>query len=268
MTSDENHVMINNLLYSCADQRLRGSEQFVPEHALGYMISGETHIQTGDGIATFEAGTIGLIRRNQLIKSVKIPPAGGEFKSVNIFLDQEFLRRYSAENKLPKAEKYNGNPTILLPSDPFIKGYFDSLLPYFHHSPQLSATMAELKTREAVELILRLGPGFHDFLFDFSEPFKIDLEAYMNRHYMFNVPTAQFARLTGRSLASFKRDFEKTFRTPPGQWLQRKRLSEAYYQIREKGRKPSEVYLDVGFENLSHFSYSFKKAYGVAPSLV
>jgi AraC-like DNA-binding protein len=90
----------------------------------------------------------------------------------------------------------------------------------------------------------------------------------MNKNFMFNVPAAQFAKLTGRSLASFKRDFEKIFRISPGQWLQQKRLSEAYYLIREKGQKPSEVYLDVGFENLSHFSYTFKKMFGVVPSRV
>jgi len=265
---DKSHIILNNLLYSCVDQKQRGNEQFVHEHALGYIISGESHLITNEGLKVFKAGTMGLIRRNQLIKSIKVPPSGGEFKSVNIFLDQAFLRKYSAENKLSKVEKYTGDPMLLLPPDPFLEGYFDSLLPYFKHQSQPQNTLAELKTREAVELLSRLSPDYFEFLFDFSEPYKIDLEAYMNRHYMFNVPTAQFARLTGRSLASFKRDFEKVFGMPPGQWLQQKRLSEAYYQIREKGRKPSEVYLDVGFENLSHFSYTFKKSYGVAPSML
>jgi AraC-like DNA-binding protein len=125
-----------------------------------------------------------------------------------------------------------------------------------------------LKTREAVELLLRHDPGLKHILFDFSEPGKIDLESFMNRNYMYNVPAAKFAMLTGRSLASFKRDFEKVFHTSPGQWLLQKRLMEARYLISQKGRKPSDVYLDVGFENLSHFSYSFKKAFGVAPSMV
>jgi AraC-like DNA-binding protein len=178
------------------------------------------------------------------------------------------LRRYSAENKLSPARKYTGDSKRLLPPDPFLKGYFDSLLPYFNHDAQPKAAMAELKTKEAVELLLNLDPELKDFLFDFSEPYKIDLEAYMNQHYMYNVPSAQFARLTGRSLASFKRDFEKVFRASPGQWLQQKRLSEAYYQIKEQGRKPSDVYLNVGFENLSHFSYTFKKTFGVAPSMI
>jgi len=266
MTND--YKKINNLLFSCFCEKERGHEQFVPEHSLGYIIAGEIQLQTAEGIRTLPAGSMGLIRRNHLVKSVKIPPPGGDFLSINIFLSQDFLRRYSAENKLAEAGRYTGNPLRPVSSDPFIKGYFDSLLPWFNSSEQPSGSMTDLKTREAVELLLRADPSFYDFLFDFSEPYKIDLEDYMNRHYMFNVPTAQFARLTGRSLASFKRDFEKVFKTSPGQWLQQKRLAEAYYLIREKGRKPSDVYLDVGFENLSHFSYSFKKTYGVAPSLV
>lgn len=260
---------MNNLLYSCVDQRQRGNEQFVHEHALGYLVAGETHILTNNGKQVFGKGSIGLIHRNQLIKSLKIPPpGGGEFRSINIFLDQNFLRRYSAEHKLEPVGKYTGEYNHILPADPFIKGYFDSLLPYFDHPEQLNPALAELKTKEALELLLRLEPRLKYFLFDFSEPYKIDLEAYMNKNYMFNVPTAQFAQLTGRSLAGFKRDFQKVFAASPGQWLQQKRLSEAYYLIRQKGLKPSEVYLDVGFENLSHFSYSFKKAYGVAPSMV
>jgi AraC-like DNA-binding protein len=269
MMEDKSHILYNNLLYSCVDQKQRGHEQFIAEHALGYIISGETHLFTNEGTKVFKAGCIGLVRRNQLIKSTKVPPPGGEFRSVNIFLDQNFLRNYSAENKLEPVGKYAGHYIRVLPADPFIKGYFDSLMPYFDPTAVLpKAPLANLKTKEAVELLLRLDPGLKDFLFDFSEPYKIDLEAYMNKHYMFNVPTAQFAQLTGRSLASFKRDFEKVFQISPGQWLQQKRLSEAHYLISQKGRKPSEVYLDVGFENLSHFSYSFKKTYGVAPSMI
>ncbi|HEY9002428.1 MAG TPA: AraC family transcriptional regulator [Mucilaginibacter sp.] len=266
---DKIHIQLNNLLYSCVDKKQRGNEQFVPEHALGYLISGDSQVFTGVETTVIAEGSIGLIHRNQLLKTVKIPPKnGGEFRSINIFLSQDFLRNYAAEHKLEPPGKYNGDYNRLLTHDPFIKGYFDSLLPYFEHPEQMTPALAELKTKEAVELLLRHDPGLKQFLFDFSEPYKIDLEAYMNKHYMFNVPTEQFARLTGRSLASFKRDFQKIFSTSPGQWLQQKRLEEAYFQISKKGRKPSEVYLDVGFENLSHFSYSFKKAYGVAPSMI
>ncbi|MBS1564016.1 MAG: helix-turn-helix transcriptional regulator, partial [Bacteroidetes bacterium] len=103
-------------------------------------------------------------------------------------------------------------------------------------------------------------------LFDFSEPYKIDLEQFMLRNFYFNVPVERFARLTGRSLAGFKRDFKKAFGTSPRQWLQEKRLTEARHLIENKNRKPSAIYLDLGFESLSHFSHSFKKRFGRAPS--
>jgi AraC-like DNA-binding protein len=265
---DKSHIQLNNLLYSCVDQKQRGSEQMVIEHSLGHIISGKIHLQTSNGIVVLEEGSIGIIRKNQLVKSIKLPPPGGDFKSINIILTQEFLRQYCAENKIQSSPRYTGVPMIQLSADPFLKGYFDSLMPYFNFKSATPKNLAEIKTKEAVELLLRRGKGMYDFLFDFTEPYKIDLEKYMNEHFMYNVPTSQFAKLTGRSLASFKRDFGKIFKMSPGAWLQQKRLSEAYYQIREKGRKPSDVYLDVGFENLSHFSYSFKKSFGVAPSLV
>jgi len=265
---DKTHIKVNNLLFSCVYEKQRGNEQFVHEHALGYVMAGETHLLTNEGLKIIPTGSIGIARRNQLVKSVKVPPPGGEYKAVNIFLNQDFLRRYSAENKIEPVGKYTGDYTRALPQDPFLIGYFHSLLPYFSHNIQLSETMSELKTREAVELLLRVDPSLKYFLFDFSEPHKIDLEAFMNRNYKYNVPAEQFAKLTGRSLASFKRDFLKVFNTSPGQWLQKKRLEEAHFLITRRRRKPSEVYLEVGFENLSHFSFIFKKTYGVAPSLV
>ena len=260
------HISVNNLLYSCVDKVQRGNEQFVAEHSLGYIISGEISMQTENGPLRIQAGRIGMVRRNQLVKSLKVPPPSGECVAINIQIGQDFLRKYAADHKIERCHKYAGESLLLLPPDPFLKGYFDSLLPYFTQGKQPPESLAQIKTNEAVELLLNLDTVYRDFLFDFSEPHKVDLESYMNRHYTFNVPTAQFARLTGRSLAAFKRDFEKIFKTSPGQWLQQKRLAEAWYQIKEKGRKPTDVYLDVGFENLSHFSFAFKKAFGIAPS--
>jgi hypothetical protein len=71
--------------------------------------------------------------------------------------------------------------------------------------------LATLKVKEAAMILLETNPALKDILFDVSEPGKIDLEAYMNEHYKFNVDLNRFAYLTGRSLATFKRDFEKTF---------------------------------------------------------
>ena len=160
-----------------------------------------------------------------------------------------------------------GESNVIMDVDPFMKSYFDSLMPYFTQPEKLTPALAQIKTMEVIALLLRNG-SLKNFLFDFSEPHKLDLEAYMNRHFSYNVPLAQFAKLTGRSLSAFKRDFAVIFQSTPERWLQKKKLEMAYFLISQKKKKPSEVYLEIGFENLSHFSIAFKKEYGVNPSIL
>lgn len=123
-----------------------------------------------------------------------------------------------------------------------------------------------LKVKEGVKLMLLAVPELRNFLFDFSEPYKIDLQRFMLSNFYFNVPVEKFAQLTGRSLSGFKRDFQKTFGMPPRKWLQDKRLNEARHLIENKNKRPSSIYLELGFESLSHFSNAFRKKFGKAPT--
>lgn len=84
---------------------------------------------------------------------------------------------------------------IDLTENVFLKGFFDSLLPYIDNPKKLTAKIAELKTLEAIELLLQSGDIFQSFLFDFHEPHKIDLETYMNHNYKYNIPLLSFAKL-------------------------------------------------------------------------
>lgn len=257
-------VQHNIHLYSCAGEAEREHDPFVYEHSLSFITSGSVEMFTNEGVILYPTGTLSLIRRNQLLKLTKKPDGEKPFASVSVFLDQQTLKKYSLEYDVKANGLYTGEPNVLLEVDPFMKGFFDSLMPYFAQPEKLTETLAQVKTTEAIELLLR-NPVLKNFLFDFSEPYKIDLEGYMNRHFSYNVPVAQFAKLTGRSLSTFKRDFAKTFRTTPQKWLQKRRLEMAFFLISEKHRRPSDVYLEVGFENLSHFSFAFKNYFGQTP---
>lgn len=216
-------------------------------------------------------GEMLLVGRNQLGTLTKTPgPAGSpsaHYETVVISLQEDLLRRIVLEEKLESDQKYIGPPNLLIPSNEFLQGYFQSIIPYARSSgAAMTDEMGILKVKEGVKLLLLAVPGLRNFLFDFSQPYKIDLERFMLSNFHFNVPIEKFAKLTGRSLAAFKRDFLKTFGVPPRQWLQDKRLTEAKHLIETKHEKPSAIYLDLGFESLSHFSHSFKKKFGVTPN--
>lgn len=256
------------IVYSCYFTRSRAGEQFIADHVFNYQLSGSLTLNDGNRLHTFNEGDFRFCKRGQLIKFAKQPPAGGEFKSLSVFLDQETLRTFSRTYGYTADKQTAPEPILKLNPDPLFKSYMDSLRPYEQLNQPGNENLLTLKLNEAVLILLKANPELKNVLFDFAEPGKIDLEAFMNENFHFNVELRRFAYLTGRSLATFKRDFEKIFHTSPSRWLLHKRLQEAYYLIKEKGQAPSEVYLELGFEDLSHFSFAFKKEYGVAPSRV
>lgn len=258
------------ITYSCYYSRNRSGEQFVPEHVLSYQISGTLTVNNGDKDFIFNEGDFRFVRRNQLLKFIKQPPPDGVFKSVSIYLDQVALQNFSRKygQNAGHSKTTIADPVIQLSGDSFLKAFMDSLIPYIEGDQPADTQLEILKQCEAIMLLMRAHPELKDILFDFSEPGKIDLEAFMNKNFHFNVHLNRFAYLTGRSLATFKRDFEHIFHTSPSRWLQQRRLQEAYFMLKEQGKTASDVYLDVGFEDLSHFSFAFKKAYGVPPSKI
>ncbi|OXA93765.1 helix-turn-helix domain-containing protein [Flavobacterium hercynium] len=255
------------IFYSYLSTERREKVCFWKHHTLVLQVSGQFILETSEQNILMTGGEMLLIGKNQVGTLTKTPLPGANYETIVISLQEDLLRKIVLEEKLEANKKYIGPPNILIPSNEFLQGYFQSIVPYARNSgASMTDEMGILKVKEAVKLLLLALPELRDFLFDFSEPFKIDLERFMVSNFHFNIPVEKFARLTGRSLAGFKRDFQKTFGLPPRQWLNDKRLNTAKYLIEIKHQKPSAIYLDLGFESLSHFSHSFKKKFGVAPT--
>ncbi len=261
-------ILQHNLLLSCVHNEKFGTEQLVHHHALTVIVSGRMEMMTAEGIRFIEEGTMGILRRNTLLKTKKHPTNDGRpFKSFTLFITEDHLRDYSLKNSIPHQNRFHGDALYEIPSTSLFHGFFQSITPYFDQPEYFTPRISELKTNEAIELLLQLNHSFFSqYLFDFSEPFKIDLEGFMQKNFLFNIPMKEFARLTGRSLSTFKRDFSKTFQDSPEKWLRKRRLSEAYSLIKHQQTKPSDAYLQVGFENFSHFSTAFKTEFGYSPS--
>jgi AraC-like DNA-binding protein len=139
-------------------------------------------------------------------------------------------------------------------------------MPYFNLQSDLPDELMKIKLDESLTILRTIDKKIDGLLSDFSEGGKIDIADYMEKNFMFNLSLQNFGVLTGRSVSTFNRDFRKAFNTPPQKWLMQKRLELAHYHISEKKKKPVDTYLEVGFENFSHFSYAFKKHFGYCPT--
>ncbi|MBB6109212.1 AraC-type DNA-binding protein [Mucilaginibacter lappiensis] len=242
------------------------NEDFIPEHIFGYQIFGSTIIDDGKKVYEINEGTYFFSNRNSLAKGTKkFSPTEG-YSSICICLSQKFLKTFSM-TCLPADGPVPGKDMVIVfPETTLLTNYFQSLTPYINRSEEDFKDLIDAKLREATLILLKLHPEMRTRLFDFGNPGKIDLKSYMESNFRFNLSVERFSYLTGRSLSSFKKDFEEQFHDTPSKWLVRRRLKEAYMLIKRNVMRPSEVYLKVGFENLSHFSHAFKKVYGVSPS--
>ncbi|WP_263603768.1 helix-turn-helix domain-containing protein [Chryseobacterium sp. PET-29] len=253
---------------STYDDKLFKTETVFEFHMLVWFISGETKIIQADKSYLFKAGDIFLIPRNHLATIINYPKNGLPHKAVVMHLTTERLKDFYSNIETLKKDSSEKTTIRSFEKHPLLESCLASLIPYFDLTESFPENIAALKITEAISILRAIDKTIDSVLGNFEEPGKIDLVDFMEKNYMFNMPLERFGYLTGRSLSTFNRDFRKIFQVTPQRWLTQKRLELAFYHLSEKSKKPSDVFMEVGFEDLSHFSYAFKKQYGFAPSLV
>ncbi|MDJ1499484.1 AraC family transcriptional regulator [Xanthocytophaga agilis] len=257
--------MNSNKIHSCHLGPEISPEQFITEHFFLYLLEGSMIAYDGQNTYTIQPGDPLLARKNHLIRYTK-HKNNSVFRKVVITLEKPFLVNFLERHDIDVYSTQNTNSLLFLPDSTLLQSYIKSLEPYYTQQEEIEKGFEDVKREELLLILLKTIPELKDILFNFAIPDKIDLEEFMNRNFRFNVSLDRFAYMTGRSLSTFKRDFQKIFGSTPGTWLTRKRLEEAYFRIKSEGAKPGDIYYELGFEDFSHFSFAFRKQFGIRPT--
>jgi pimeloyl-ACP methyl ester carboxylesterase/AraC-like DNA-binding protein len=118
---------------------------------------------------------------------------------------------------------------------------------------------------EMEEFVTGIRPNRSQFNQGTVNKTGLNLEKIMSENYLYNLKVEEFAKLCGRSLSAFKRDFRKVFKTTPSKWIKNKRLEYAKTLLIESNLNINEICYDSGFVNASHFIKSFKEQYKISP---
>ena len=262
-------IAYSGIFLSCFSDYSEKCIHATPEHVLVYLYSGEQVIEDRNKKIKLKAGECAFIRRDHRLKMYKNSKGDELYKGISLTFKRSVLRDfYSKMNKseIPKDIKISDKTVFKLEPNPAIQSLFQSLTPYFDSNVKPTEGVTKLKVMEGIYALLNSNELLYPILFDFAEPWKIDLLEFLNDNYMEDLTMEQIASFTGRSLATFKRDFKKISNLTPQKWLIKKRLETAYIKLKEGGQKVQDVYVEVGFKNPSHFSTAFKKQYGTSPT--
>ncbi|MCD7909375.1 MAG: AraC family transcriptional regulator [Clostridium sp.] len=258
----------SGIFLSCYSNDTTSCVKAVKEHTLIYLYSGQQVIEERGEKITIQPGECVFVRRDHRIQMHKQPAGEQQYQGISLTFKRNLLREFynkMDKNDIPRNVSVAKESIFRIAPRPDITSLFQSLTPYFDTDVQPTEEILHLKLQEGIYTLLNTDKNLFPILFDFTEPWKIDIMEFLNENYMYELSMEEIAAYTGRSLATFKRDFAKISEMTPQKWLINKRLKVAYEKLQNEGKKVSDVYVEVGFRNISHFYAAFKKQYGFSP---
>lgn len=191
-----------------------------------------------------------------------------QFCALIFFIPDDFIREIIAESGFINNQKESINSSVLrLHIDLSLKLYFESMISYFLHQKNPSNHLLKLKFRELILQVLasNKNPDLTAYFFSLANEKKANLKQIMMDNYLYQLNQLEFAKLTHRSVSSFKRDFQGIFGTSLNKWLTEMRLKYAKMRLLTTEENINDIAFSSGFETTSHFIRCFKKHFGLPP---
>lgn len=241
---------------------------FLTEHSLMFIMQGKKFFHFGKKTVTTNSNEIILVKRGIYSISEFIPD-NGCFEALIIFIPDKFLKTLAFQNTSTQS---NGDetPYVIIKSNQFLNDFKSQYLNYFANSFNEKEKLLQLKLQELFLLLASSSAqkSVADFLSSCIDKERIDLEYIVKTHLLQPLTLADFAKLSMRSLPSFKRDFNKQFHTSPKQWINKHRIAYANGLLSTTSKTVSEIAYECGFESVSHFIKIFKAELGYTPNSV
>lgn len=187
-----------------------------------------------------------------------------------LFMSDDFIRSFMVENNsftVSAAAPGVEDPIIPLHINDTLTALFYSIFGYLKATPEIPRELLELKFRELLYNIVLYAQNkaLTAYFSSLRFPVRNSLQYVMMNNYRHDLSLDDFARLTGRSLSSFKRDFKRVYNMPPAKWLAEKRLELARNLLLNSDMNVNEVSFESGFKNPAHFNKVFRDKYSLPP---
>lgn len=240
---------------------------FLTEHTLFFIMQGKKMFHFGSQTITVDTDQLILLKRGIYSISEYIPD-GGQFEALMIFVPDKFLKEFHFKTGGFQTATKQESPFVIIPSDELLNSFKSQYLNYFGKSFKAMEKILQLKLHEFFLLLISSTSKTEvlNFINSCLNNQPTDIEFIVKNYLLQPLSISEFAKLSSRSVASFKRDFQKQFNTPPKQWINQQRLAYANTLLNSTSKTVSETCYECGFESVSHFIKIFKKEYGTTPN--
>ncbi|WP_371366445.1 hypothetical protein SRRS_08030 [Sporomusa rhizae] len=241
---------------------------FLEDHLLLFVLHGSCTLRYGDTEYAIGKNEMALLQKSIVVEyqlSSDLTNARPDY--MMFFFKNELLSDF-----IRMADMSITRPAISVPISVATVGdcllrYIESLRPSFTSPEKVNDNWVKLKLLELLFDIANEDQQMMRQLLQLNQPVRSNIVTTMEANLFNPVSLSDLAYLSGRSLASFKRDFYAIYNTPPARWLREKRLHKAKEMLANSSMSVTSVCFATGFESVAHFSRSFKEYFGTPPSL-
>jgi AraC-like DNA-binding protein len=239
---------------------------YVEMHTLCFIQRGTLNVTLNEGTFDVHEGQIVLMHKAQMLHYKQTGDADGIYQNLLFFLADEFLDSFIKMSGISFARL--SEPVVQVAQDvnERLQNYFRSVEAYFDEEANVDEALIRLKFMELLYELSNVNKNLLLQLLQARQQVKSDINRVIDDNYLKPLAVADFAYLSGRSLAAFKRDFTKVYGTSPAVYIKEKRLAKAREMLHNTQLPVSEICFLCGFESIAHFSKAYKAAFGVPPS--
>lgn len=152
-------------------------------------------------------------------------------------------------------------------NDVALAALFQSMRTYLAGKEKPAEALVRLKMKELIISVMTSGTNSElaAYFRRIGASDSPSIAEIMEENFRYNLSLEEYARLSHRSLSSFKREFQAHFQDSPGKWLLQRRLDHAAGLLLNAQMNVTEIAFESGFEDVSHFSRVFKERFGIPP---
>ena len=240
------------------------------QNLFSFLLEGEKTVHYAGTQVNIKPHQFLLLAAGNCLMSEKIATKGGRYRSILFSFDNsilaDFFSRHPQVGKTARG-KIREVPFLLFEKDAFLVNFTESLGCMLASGHPVSANMRRIKLEELLLYLSENYPGQIQKLQNVCQQEAGDMliRQAVTANIDNNITVEELAFLCNTSLSTFKRRFAKIFGTSPNKWLLEKRMQKAAQMLRQGKYKASEIYFELGYENLSSFIQSFKQVHGITP---
>lgn len=253
-----------SVIGSCIKSGGTTGTMFLEQHVLLMVLRGKLTLKYGKQTFQIDAGQMILLRKATLVSYEK---EGDNFEQLMFCISDQLLHDFLSQSDISYSRTVD-EPNEVCSMSPRLVAFVKSLRPYFDEPSRISAGLLRLKVMEMFYDVADTSRPLFQQMLQLRHPVRTDLHRVVEDNLTSPVTLADLAYLSGRSLSSFKREFQRIYGVPPAKWIRERRLEKAHELLSTTPMTVAQICYSLGFENPAHFSRIFKQKYGIAPSEV